>query len=419
MNFQERSARSIPSDTRVAIYGAGELGRAVKNYLETRGRGNSVTCFIDSFKEGEFCGLPVVQFQKKLEDACEFDVIVIASQYAQDIVENLQSEGIVNYIVLDKEKFINYDLNIREFNELQLRCIQSRQYLPSRVVIQLSSVCNLKCKMCPHTQWGHEKPFMDKDTYLEVLDECEKNKINNLSLVSSRGESLLNKNIFEYARIGSQRGFNLYFVTNAVLLNAGNMDELLESGFSAIDISFSGHDKESYENIYVGASFDHTVECLLLLKSKVMKMKTPPILCVRGTLVDYDHRAKERSVNFLKGLGFADSEISINLADNFSGGSSFGTYYPTLDINSLLPINDRELTICSGLDVWVVYTDGLVGPCGCRNYRKLSLLGDIKLNSFEEMAAGEVSQSLVESFLSGNIKNIELCRKCDIPYRRG
>ncbi|SMF30457.1 radical SAM protein [Desulfovibrio gilichinskyi] len=418
MKFQERSVRSIPSNTNIAIYGAGEFGRTVKEHLEQRGQGNHVTCFFDSFGEGEFCGLPVVNIHRIGKETFDFDVVVVASDFSKEIVENLYSQKITNYIIINKVEFFNRDLSISEFNGMQHRRMQSRNYLPNRVLIQLSSVCNLKCKMCPHGEWTIDKPFMDKDVFLRVLEECKKNDVSNITLGSSRGESLLHKNFFEFSRIASEKDFNMYFSTNAVLLNSGNIDELLESGFSAIDISFCGSDKKSYESVYVGASFEHAVECLLALKEKTLKMRNPPLVSVRGTVIDNDNNARDRNILFLKELGYSDSEISISLADNFAGGSNLGIYYPLIEINTLLPIDDHALTLCTGLDAWVVYTDGLVGPCGCRNYRKLNILGNIRTGEFADMAKSEINTSLIESFVSGNVRHLDLCRKCDLPYRR-
>lgn len=99
----------LPANACVAIYGCGEAGLKVKKYIDQLGNGAEVLFFIDSFKRGEFEGLPVVKFA----DFCEIgmnnnvDKILIASSYHKEIGAQLAKKNIANAVLVEPY-FWNY-----------------------------------------------------------------------------------------------------------------------------------------------------------------------------------------------------------------------------------------------------------------------------------------------------------------------
>ena len=65
--------------------------------------GVTVTCFADSFRKGEFKGLPVVSPEDLLEDD-ETDMVVVASLYSEQIVGVLAYFGIKSYVKFDTRR---------------------------------------------------------------------------------------------------------------------------------------------------------------------------------------------------------------------------------------------------------------------------------------------------------------------------
>ena len=413
----EISASSLPSGIRIAIYGAGEFGRSLKLFLENRKQSNSIPFFVDSYKDGNFCGVPIYNVGDLDQVKTQFDLIAVASVFGQEIADTLSQKGIENFVVIDLEKFISTDLDLSQYNEMQYRIFQEKDFLPERVLVQFSSLCNLKCKMCPHEKWKSEQPFMSDDVFERVLCECFENGVSKLTLGGPRGESLMHSKFVEHAQKAISMGFDCHFETNGALLNPDLIHRLLNIGLSSFKISFCGYDKNSYESVYVGASFDKILSSLKCLREESGKMANPPSVEIGGVHLSHNSTEGDKSRSFLKNLGFTDKEICTYLADNFAGENSFGTFYPKLGFYSLLPIDDTSLQLCSGLKAWVVYTDGDVGPCGCRNFRKSNLLGNIAVQGFNEMALGEANGAIFDAFRSGSVKKISLCRKCDQAYR--
>lgn len=93
------NAAELPSGIRVAIYGSGDLGVHVAQYIMEH-RDCTVPFFVDSFHAGEVLGRPV-----HLADALPrlreiFDLVLIASFWWFDIETTLQKLGVEPYVIL-------------------------------------------------------------------------------------------------------------------------------------------------------------------------------------------------------------------------------------------------------------------------------------------------------------------------------
>ena len=81
----------LPAGTSIVVYGGGGGGKIVKDWLDDKGR--RISCFVDSYQEGELDGIPIIRADKSkhtLDDNC---YIIIASQYYFDISVKTISMG--------------------------------------------------------------------------------------------------------------------------------------------------------------------------------------------------------------------------------------------------------------------------------------------------------------------------------------
>ena len=77
----------------------------------------------------------------------------------------------------------------------------------------------------------------------------------------------------------------------------------------------------------------------------------------------------------------------------------------------------QELVLCSVLvESPGVYFDGQVTACGCLDGKRELIIGDIKNDSLLGIRNGTKFLNIVKDFLGGDINNISLCSKCDVPY---
>ncbi|SMF30548.1 radical SAM protein [Desulfovibrio gilichinskyi] len=417
MKYRKQPIEAIPTQARIAIYGAGRLGAMLKGYLEKSQRGNSIPFFIDSFKNGEFEGINVVNVNDVglLKD--KYDLIVIASQFSNEIIETLCKLDIKKFIALDDHYFLNFVLSNEEFNSFQRKLLVDNNYLPSIMLLQISALCNLKCTMCAHEKWRSSSGFMEDRIFFKTLEQCKINGVHELHFYGPRGEPLLHPKALDYIKVASNEGFRVTLITNGTLLTEDKINSLLDSGVSEIGLSFSGHNKESYESVYVGAKFEETIASIRSLKSKISKMKTPPLFSVKGVLTSDSLDDLNLSRKFLRNLSLSPDEFVVEIAKNWRGAVELGVFHPRRNFYTLMPIDDSQVRFCEFVRRWVVYVDGDVAPCGCLNYDKTLKLGNIEEDSLADLATSKIHIDIIDSLCSGNIDANTLCQKCDFPYR--
>ncbi len=91
----------IPENAHIAIFGASELGEKILNDIHLKRKDVKVTCFIDNFKKGTFCNLPVYSL-KNYTDISKDETVIVASISAQHIANNIFDIYDIPYIPVTK-----------------------------------------------------------------------------------------------------------------------------------------------------------------------------------------------------------------------------------------------------------------------------------------------------------------------------
>ena len=149
---------------------------------------------------------------------------------------------------------------------------------PSRLWIEVTSHCNLRCPLCPNRDLPPEKKgFLDFDLFKEVVDQSA-GRVHDLYLFH-RGEPLLHPRLAEMIAYAEHRGIPSRIHTNATLLTASLAGKLLDSGLRCLSFSFDGYDATTYERNWPPARFTDTlsrIERFLILKKgrKLHRMTT-------------------------------------------------------------------------------------------------------------------------------------------------
>ncbi len=110
-----KDIQEIPRENRVFIYGSGIAARAFGFYVKKMRPDIKVLGFIDSFKSGKCCGLKIYKFNdfiKKINKS-DFDIILIASMYYEEISKTLEKNRVKNYALV-KGKNPAFSLFVRE-----------------------------------------------------------------------------------------------------------------------------------------------------------------------------------------------------------------------------------------------------------------------------------------------------------------
>ena len=107
---------------------------------------------------------------------------------------------------------------------------------PMHLDIEVTSRCNLKCTFCDRQPFLKRDQIGDMDIslYKRIIDECSEHKLW-AGKLSYRGEPLLHKDIAEMVSYAKKRGIlDLYFNTNAMLLDEKLAERLIDAGLNRI-----------------------------------------------------------------------------------------------------------------------------------------------------------------------------------------
>lgn len=145
---------------------------------------------------------------------------------------------------------------------------------PIHIDIEATNACNLRCPFCAATtkNWGpYRHGYMDFTLFQRIIDEGVENGLCSMKL-NLRGEPLLHPKLPEMIRYAKEKGImDVYFNTNATLLDEHKVTQLIDSGLDRISISIEGTSKEVYEKCRVGARFEDVlsnVKRLWLIREK-------------------------------------------------------------------------------------------------------------------------------------------------------
>lgn len=284
------------------------------------------------------------------------------------------------------------------------------KYLPYRLWIEPTSVCNLKCIMCPNKDLEpNQVGMMDFGLFKKVIDEA-KHFVHDVN-IHHRGESLLHRRLFDMIKYAKDNAIVLKLHTNATALNEKNAKNLLECGLDFISFSFDGLDKETYERYRVGAQYEKTIKNIIgfLNLKKRLKKKKPftvtELIDYRGNDNAYDLSKLSKFKRQFNGLPL--NRLVIREPHNFAGN---------INLNTM----NAKSTYSPCTFLWhslVIFWNGDISPC-TQDFHGEIILGNVRDSTIEEIFNGDKLVSLREKALKGDVEHLSPCSACDMIKRR-
>lgn len=180
---------------------------------------------------------------------------------------------------------------------------------PRVVLLDTTSLCNLRCSMCVHSRMKRKKGNMSWPLFTRLIGEIARQDKNTRVWMVFFGEALILKNthpgIFEMIRYAKKAGLkDVVLNSNANLLDDDAARRLIASGLDAIYIGIDAATASTYARIRVGGDFRRTVanvENLLNLVRKSRRKK--PKVFVQFVEMKENRSEKERFIKFWKKRG--------------------------------------------------------------------------------------------------------------------
>lgn len=143
-------------------------------------------------------------------------------------------------------------------------------FYPRYIEVEVSTLCNLRCKMCEHTYWKEKDQMMSFDQLKNIVDQFPKLKWIGLTGI---GESFLNPDFSKMVDYVKKKNLYLELYDSFSLINEKFAKGLIEAGVDRMIVSIDAAAPETYEKIRAGAKFDQVIENIKRLKRLKKKMK--------------------------------------------------------------------------------------------------------------------------------------------------
>jgi radical SAM protein with 4Fe4S-binding SPASM domain len=273
---------------------------------------------------------------------------------------------------------------------------------PIHLDIESTNACNLRCPFCAVTtkNWGPYKyGYMDMELYKKIIDEGAANGLYSIKL-SLRGEPLLHPKLMEMIRYAKDNGvLDIYFNTNATLLDESKINKLIDVKLDRISVSFEGTTREFYESCRVGANFEKVVANVKLLRKIRDKrgVKYPQIR-VQTVLLPELKESFPQYVAFWQDI--ADEVAYLDARQETAGDDHRG-----LVADWPCPFLWQRMVI-----LW----DGTLLPCLMHGVADFSLmsLGNVKKTSIKDAWRSQQSARCRDLHKSGKAHQLEACDRC-------
>ncbi len=186
---------------------------------------------------------------------------------------------------------------------------------PLEVFIEVSNLCDLQCAMCHtfsalnpkrFTLISHRhRGFFNTDLIEERMDKVLEHAL--VLHAFGYGEPTLHPEFARLLDILDKYEVMVDFFTHGMHLNESLCKDLVSKRISKITVSFSGSDKEDYENIYIGGEFDKVMNGIRQLQAEKQRQATEFPLIVINSLAFRHH--VEKLPDFVRLMGEAGANV--------------------------------------------------------------------------------------------------------------
>jgi MoaA/NifB/PqqE/SkfB family radical SAM enzyme len=282
---------------------------------------------------------------------------------------------------------------------------------PSQLLVDVTEICNLACRHCPHSQFKTSEHYsassLEPELNAKLVDEVRQHGKNCTQYIryASNGEPLVHKHIFEMIEYAVRNcGVIVSLTTNGKTLNPKRVETLLSTGIDVVDISIDAFAPETYAKIRVGGDLHVTRANVLNLitQSKQSDGKTKVVVSYveqplnMSETADFETFWKDNGADYvvirrLHSCSGAKGELAQERRRNNDKQARRPCLYPW----ERMVLNARgELAFCP--------SDWVHG----------SIIADYRTTTIYETWHGEFYQSLRKAHLTGDFTGHGFCGQC-------
>ena len=271
-----------------------------------------------------------------------------------------------------------------------------------KIYLEISNVCNLRCRFCPGTV--RTPGVMSEEAFSALLPKLR--PWSDYLYFHLMGEPLCHPKLKEFLRLASDAGFKVILTTNGTLLQKRQEVLLCAPGLHKVNISL-----HAFEANDLAVPFEEYLRrCLVFGQAAEGKMLVVYRLWNQG-----GEDTKNRVI--LDALHqFFPGEWETGPKGIRIGQRIYLEYGDKFDWPDLGAEDGGDRVFCYGLrDQIGVLVDGTVVPC-CLDHDGDIALGNLFRQSMEEILETPRAKAIYEGFRNKKASE-ELCRKCGYARR--
>ncbi|NQU65848.1 MAG: SPASM domain-containing protein [SAR324 cluster bacterium] len=284
-----------------------------------------------------------------------------------------------------------------------------KEKFPRLLSLELSSICNANCIMCPHGEMTRKKLNMPIEILEKVVADCKGKPLKKINLFWF-GDSLCNNRIIaclEYIRRGLPRA-KLNLSTNAGLLTEEKSRAIIDGNLvDVINFDIDGIKKATFEKIRQKLDFDQVVKNVrFFLDHKKSKSALKPE--TRITIINMAPTEKEipAFIEYWKPLV---DKVEVNKYNTWLGTQEDRNVGRSFEESS----SEKFTFACKHpWDELVIAADGRAGLC-CLDFDLKAEVGNVKNQTVKEIWNSAEMTGYRNKMLQLDYDSIDVCRDCN------
>lgn len=294
-----------------------------------------------------------------------------------------------------------------EFLE-NLRQIEMR---PWNLHVELTNICNSDCIFCAYRHQTRTQAVMSPAIYSKAIGDYCAIGGGELRLESCVGDPLVDPHFID--RVKEARSHpeiaEIITLTNGINLDRVGIDDLLTCGIDAIHISTGPWREDLYRQVFRNACYDTMrANVTALLRANAVSGRP-----VRAKVLFRSHLTMKETFDLPDYRSIRDLPHEVEFNTDFDTWLGYIKQDDLLAGMHLRPHGGMPHEACYWLyDGPIVFADGSVGLCGCRDFNADSelIVGHIRRSSLLEIWRSEAARTVRKRFLQGKIPGI--CARC-------
>ena len=292
--------------------------------------------------------------------------------------------------------------------------------LPIYIHIEVSSICNLRCPLCP-TGVGtlkRTKHLMSYEDFKKIIDEIK--WFNGKVILHHFGEPFLNKDLLKMIKYAKDAGLYVKLSTNGEFFHSKEYAKIfIRSGIDYVFVSVDGKDQETHEKYRIGSDFNKVTEGFKFLTDAKKELKSlTPIIELQFLRTKYNEHQRDQMQQFAEQLGadvyaeriFGACSGDKELAEKFTLDDPESTLLRVKD-NGEIDYAGEYINYCYWIySFMVINSDGTASTCIEDPFVEHNM-GNIHERSIKDIWKGE-EYKILRKKMKTDRKSIPVCNAC-------